>query len=34
MTVSEKTKQIYNKIEQSKDQYNLNRQAAKISSIS
>ena len=34
MTISEKTKQIYNKTEQSKDQYNLNRQAAKISSIS
>ena len=34
MTISEKTKQIYNKTEQSKDQYNLNRQAAKISSTS
>ena len=34
MSISEKTKPINNKIEQSKAQYNLNRQATKISSIS
>ena len=34
MSISEKTKPINNKIEQNKAQYNLNRQATKISSIS
>ena len=34
MSISEKTKPINNKIEENKAQYNLNRQATKISSIS
>ena len=34
MTVSEKIKTINNEIEQNKDQYNLNRQTAKTSSLS
>ena len=34
MTVSEKIRTIHNKIEQSKSQYNLDRQTAKISALS
>ena len=34
MSISEKIKTIDNKIEQNKDQYNLDRQTAKISALS
>ena len=34
MSISEKVKTIYNKIEQNKAQYNLDRQTAKISAVS